>query len=151
MPESNNKRKNGKIPTNKVPQGESKRDQFLREANDIRTACLQLIGSASSGMSSLIKAAHADTTIKLDESKVGALADRLANDLSALKIELDNIVAQSDTEIKTLTHNTDEIQVMNVTVEVAQRYNTWQDRFVNLTGPTMEEITELCGGAGDDE
>ena len=148
MPESNNKIKNGKKATQGIAPGVSRRDQFLNEAAGIRAACLQLIAS-SANISVLIKAAKDNPDVQLDEAKVGALANTLANDLKVLKIELDNLVASCDANIREITHTTDELTVMDITVKVGQRYQNWQDRFINLTAPTLEEITELCGGTGD--
>ena len=145
MPESNNKRKNGKVPVKQVAKKASKRDTFIAEAKDIRAACLGLIGN-SAQIKELIIAAKSNPEVKLDEVAVGALANTLARDLNALKIELDNIDKQCMSEIDAIDKKTSDIEVMNITISVGSRYQQWQDRFINLTAPTMEQITELCAG-----
>jgi len=145
MPESSNRRKNGKVVAGRAPVQPSKRDTFIKEANDVKMTCIGLIRSTAN-VKELIKAAHESPEVTLDEEAVGKLANTLARDLNALQIELNNIDKECTAEINGITKKTDDIDVMNITVNVASRYQQWQDRFVNVTGPTLEQITELCAG-----
>ena len=145
MPESKNRRSNGKQVNGRAPVQPSKRDTFIKEAQGIKQNCLDLIAS-SANIKELIKAAHENPEVKIDEQVVGTLANTLANDLRALQIELNNIDKDCTAELNSITKKTDDIEVMNITVSVGSRYQQWQDRFVNVTGPTLEQLTELCAG-----
>ena len=142
MAESKNNRKNGKATKKHTPL-ESNRDIFLAEVADMHSTCVSLVVN-SANIGGLIKSASTDVTINLDVEAVNGKAVLLAGDVSKLKIELDAITESSNTSIKTLTHTTDELDVMEVTINVANKYSDWQERFMRVTGPTMSEITDLC-------
>jgi hypothetical protein len=145
MPVSNDKRKNGKVVPYQAPPEKSKRDQFIAEANAIKIACLGLITNCAN-VSGIIKAASACDELKLDEPRVGKLANSLGNDLKTLKGELDSIDSACNSRLSVITAKTDDIDVMNITVQIGTEYQNWQDRFIQITSPVMEEITELCTG-----
>ena len=72
MPESNNKRKNGKVPVKQVAKKASKRDTFIAEAKDIRAACLGLIGNSAQ-----IKELIFDAQILLEKGLYNHISKRL--------------------------------------------------------------------------
>lgn len=143
MPVTKNTRKNGKQVKYTPPKKPSQREVFIAEAKQIRVACLGLIANCAQ-ISQIVKAAHANPEVVLDEEKVGALSTTLAKDLSTLKGELDTIDTRSNAAIDAITDKTDDIEVMNITIQVANDYQNWQDRLSQVAGPVMEQITELC-------
>lgn len=145
MPVSKNTRKNGKVVPYKVPVEPSKRDQFIAEAKNIKAGCLGLIANCAN-VGQIIQAAKASPDIKLDEPRVGKLAMSLADDLKTLQAELNVIDVDSDKTLSVVTNSTDEIEVMNLTIQIGTAYQNWQERFLQITGPTMEEIVDLCTG-----
>lgn len=127
----------------------SKRDTFIDEAKEIKAVSLGLL-SASANVSHLIKEAIG-AGVKMDMDKLNAAANTLANDLSSFRTELATIDERTMTTLNTITHTTDDIEVMSITIAIANDYQNWQDRFGSITGPNLELITEMCTGEAGEE
>lgn len=142
MPVSSNKRKNGQVKA--APPKPSKRDQFIAEQEAIYNSCVQLVATTTNNTAALIRNAAAVHKDKLDLDAIRPKSQALADDVGKLNDELKQIRAESEKEINQLTRKTDELEVMTVTVNVGNRYDNWQQRFLQVTGPLIADITGLC-------
>lgn len=122
----------------------STRDTFIAEAEDIKAVSLGLLG-ASANISNMIKQAVA-AGVKMDMAKLDSAANTLANDLQTFRIELETIDERTMKAINSITHSTDDMDVMGITIAIANDYQNWQDRFGSITGPNLELITSICTG-----
>ena len=145
MPVSKNIRKNGKSVSGKVPAKLSRGAQFIKEAREIQSACRNLIAN-SANVGKLVAAAEANPEITLDHSVMTPLISTLNTDLRKLKEELATIDATVESNFASINSKTDDIEVMTITVDAGNSYQAWQERFLQITAPVLEQITNICTG-----
>lgn len=142
MPKSHNKRKNGKVaPKAQKP---TRRQQFIDEQAAIYQSCLNLVAATSNGPAELIRNAAVVHGDKLNLDVLRTKSQALAADIRKLQSELMIIKSESDVEIGRINSKTDDLDVMTITVNVGNRYDSWMQRFTQITGPTVADITGLC-------
>jgi len=132
----------------KPPVNNQKKD-FISELCAIRDDSKRLLLSALQ-VRALVKDTYALYGDQLDVAKINTLTSVLGKDVSALNVELETLTSECNAKIQELSNSPNEMEVMTTSIDLANGFESWQQKFTDTTLGIVDSITQECGRVLDE-